>query len=143
MPRTSPTRRAFSSGAMFQAPRERDSGRKSDDAFTRPLFGSLRWVCPPMSGQHGMDGFAAKIAVQDVSFYYGATHALKNVSLQLYDRNVTAFIGPSGCGKSTLLRILNRMYELYPMQRATGTVLLDGENILDGKQDLNLLRTKV
>ena len=84
-----------------------------------------------------------KISVQDASFYYGAVHALKNVSLHLYDRKVTAFIGPSGCGKSTLLRILNRMYENYPQQRATGTVLLDGKNILDPDQDLNLLRTKV
>jgi phosphate transport system ATP-binding protein len=78
-----------------------------------------------------------------LSFYYGATKALKNVSLPLYDQKVTAFIGPSGCGKSTLLRVLNRIYELYPKQRAEGKVLFDGENILDGKQDINLLRAKI
>jgi len=85
----------------------------------------------------------AKLEVKDLSFYYGATKALKNVSVPLYEKKVTAFIGPSGCGKSTLLRILNRIYELYPNQRAEGEVLLDGENILTTKQDLNLLRARV
>src|SRR5271165_4295618 len=84
-----------------------------------------------------------RIDIRDLSFYYGATKALKNVSLPLYDRKVTAFIGPSGCGKSTLLRVLNRIYELYPNQRAEGEVLLDGENILSSKQDLNLLRARI
>ncbi len=85
----------------------------------------------------------AKLEVKDLSFYYGATKALKNVNVPLYEKKVTAFIGPSGCGKSTLLRILNRIYELYPNQRAEGEVLLDGENILTTKQDLNLLRARV
>ena len=85
----------------------------------------------------------ARIDIRDLSFYYGTNKALKNVSVPLYDRKVTAFIGPSGCGKSTLLRVLNRIYELYPNQRATGEVLFDGQNILNGKQDLNLLRAKV
>jgi phosphate transport system ATP-binding protein len=84
-----------------------------------------------------------RIDIQNLSFYYGATKALKNVSLPLYDQKVTAFIGPSGCGKSTLLRVLNRIYELYPKQRAEGKVLLDGENILEGKQDINLLRARI
>jgi phosphate transport system ATP-binding protein len=84
-----------------------------------------------------------RIDIQNLSFYYGATKALKNVSLPLYDKKVTAFIGPSGCGKSTLLRVLNRIYELYPKQRAEGKVLLDGENILEGKQDINLLRARI
>ena len=84
----------------------------------------------------------AKIAINDLSFFYGATKALKNISLPLMDRKVTAFIGPSGCGKSTLLRIINRMYELYPGQHAEGSVVLDGENILTIK-DLNLLRARV
>ncbi len=84
-----------------------------------------------------------KLAVNDLSFYYGATKALKNVSVPLHDRKVTAFIGPSGCGKSTLLRVLNRIYELYPNQRAEGEVLLDGEDILHSKQDLNLLRARI
>jgi phosphate transport system ATP-binding protein len=84
-----------------------------------------------------------RIDIQDLSFYYGTFKALKSVSLPLLDRKVTAFIGPSGCGKSTLLRVLNRIYELYPKQRAEGKVLLDGDNILDGKQDINLLRAKI
>lgn len=90
-----------------------------------------------------MQNGSAKISVQNVSFYYGATKALKNISLPLYDRKVTAFIGPSGCGKSTLLRILNRMYELYPNQRADGEVLFDGQNILSSRLDLNMLRAKI
>jgi phosphate transport system ATP-binding protein len=84
-----------------------------------------------------------KVLIRNVNFYYGAAHALKNINLTLQDKNVTAFIGPSGCGKSTLLRVLNRMYELYPGQRATGEVLVDGENILSPGEDLNLLRAKI
>ena len=85
----------------------------------------------------------SKIEIKNLNFYYGETKALKNISLSLPERSVTAFIGPSGCGKSTLLRVLNRIYELYPKQRADGEVLVDGKNILDRSQDLNLLRTKV
>lgn len=84
-----------------------------------------------------------KVDVRGLSFYYGATKALKNISLPLHDRKVTAFIGPSGCGKSTLLRVMNRIYELYPNQRAEGQVLLDGQDILHNRQDINLLRAKV
>ena len=84
-----------------------------------------------------------KVDIRDLSFYYGANKALKNVTLPLYDRQVTAFIGPSGCGKSTLLRILNRIYELYPNQRAEGEVVLDGEDILNSRLDTNLLRSRV
>ena len=84
-----------------------------------------------------------KVTVRGLNFYYGETHALKGVNLDLYDGQVTAFIGPSGCGKSTLLRVLNRMYDLYPGQRAEGEVLLDGENILSLDLDLNLLRSRV
>ena len=84
-----------------------------------------------------------RIEIRDLSFHYGKTKALKDISLPLYDRKVTAFIGPSGCGKSTLLRVLNRIYELYPSQVAKGEVLLDGENILTSSQDLNLLRAKI
>ena len=71
-----------------------------------------------------------KVTVRGLNFYYGENRALKEVNLNLYEGQVTAFIGPSGCGKSTLLRVLNRMYDLYPGQRAEGEVLLDGENIL-------------
>jgi phosphate transport system ATP-binding protein len=84
-----------------------------------------------------------KISIRDLQFYYGDAPALKDISLPLYANKVTAFIGPSGCGKSTLLRVLNRMYDLYPGQRAEGQVLLDGEDILSSKQDLNLLRSRV
>jgi len=84
-----------------------------------------------------------RIDVRNLSFFYGEYKALKDISLPLYDRKVTAFIGPSGCGKSTLLRVLNRIYELYPNQRATGEVLLDGADVLDGGQDLNMLRAKI
>jgi phosphate transport system ATP-binding protein len=85
----------------------------------------------------------AKIEVKNLNFYYGQSKALKDINLSLPERSVTAFIGPSGCGKSTLLRVLNRIYELYPKQTAEGQVLLDGKNILDRSQDLNLLRTKI
>jgi phosphate transport system ATP-binding protein len=84
-----------------------------------------------------------RIDIQDLSFYYGGTKALKNVTLPLYNQKVTAFIGPSGCGKSTLLRVLNRIYELYPNQRAEGKVIFDGTDILGSKQDTNLLRARV
>ena len=89
------------------------------------------------------DGLADKVTIQNLDFFYGDNRALKNINVSLYRGKVTAFIGPSGCGKSTLLRILNRMYDLYPHQRATGTVRLDNENILSPSQDLNLLRAKV
>ena len=85
----------------------------------------------------------AKITVQNLNFYYGKFHALKNINLQVPENKVTAFIGPSGCGKSTLLRVFNRMFELYPDQRAEGEVMLDGENLLTSKQDVALLRAKV
>ena len=84
-----------------------------------------------------------RIAIRNLHFYYGGNPALKGVGLDLPDRQVTGMIGPSGCGKSTLLRVLNRMYDLYPGQRATGEVLLDGENILDASVDLNALRARV
>ncbi|CAH1200465.1 phosphate ABC transporter ATP binding subunit [Candidatus Nitrotoga sp. BS] len=84
-----------------------------------------------------------KLVVRDLNFYYGAERALKDINLTIQEKMVTAFIGPSGCGKSTMLRTFNRMYQLYPKQKATGEVLLDGENILDNKQDLNTLRAKI
>ncbi len=85
----------------------------------------------------------SKISVRDLNFYYGKFHALKGINLEIEKNKVTAFIGPSGCGKSTLLRTFNRMYELYPEQRATGEVLLDGKNLLEATQDVALLRAKV
>jgi phosphate transport system ATP-binding protein len=84
-----------------------------------------------------------KIAVKNLNFYYGQFHALKNINLELPEKKVTAFIGPSGCGKSTLLRTFNRMFELYPEQRAEGEILVDGNNILNRKLDVSLIRAKI
>ena len=85
----------------------------------------------------------SKISVKNLNFYYGKFHALKNINLEIPEHKVTAFIGPSGCGKSTLLRIFNRMYELYPEQRAVGEVMFDGANLLTSKEDVALIRAKV
>ena len=84
-----------------------------------------------------------KITIKDLRFYYGDSLALKAINLPIYANMVTSLIGPSGCGKSTLLRVMNRMYDLYPRQRAEGEVRLDGEDILTPGQDLNLLRARV
>jgi phosphate transport system ATP-binding protein len=86
---------------------------------------------------------ASKMSIRGLNFYYGKFHALKNVNLEVAEKKVTAFIGPSGCGKSTLLRVLNRMFELYPEQRAEGEVMLDGDNVIRSKQDVALLRARV
>ncbi len=86
---------------------------------------------------------ASKIEVRDLNFYYGKFHALKNINLEIARNKVTSFIGPSGCGKSTLLRTFNKMFQLYPEQRAEGEILLDGENILQSSQDIALLRAKI
>jgi phosphate transport system ATP-binding protein len=88
-------------------------------------------------------GETPKLSVRDLNFYYGGFHALKKINLEIPERKVTAFIGPSGCGKSTLLRVFNRMFELYPEQRAEGEVLLDGEDILTSKLDISLIRAKI
>ncbi len=86
---------------------------------------------------------AARIAIADLDFFYGDNRALKKIRLDLPDRQVTGMIGPSGCGKSTLLRVLNRMYDLYPNQHATGQVMMDDINIIDPKLDLNALRARI
>ncbi|HEY2871808.1 MAG TPA: phosphate ABC transporter ATP-binding protein PstB [Reyranella sp.] len=88
-------------------------------------------------------GLAEKVSIRNLEFFYGDSRALKGITLPLYANKTTAFIGPSGCGKSTLLRVLNRMYDLYPGQRATGQVLFDGENLLDASVDINLLRARI
>ncbi len=85
----------------------------------------------------------AKMVVRDLNFYYGKFHALKNINMTIPEKKVTAFIGPSGCGKSTLLRTMNRMFELYPDQRATGDISMDGENLLTSKEDVAVLRAKI
>ncbi len=84
-----------------------------------------------------------KLSIRKLNFFYGKFHALKSIDLDIPENKVTAFIGPSGCGKSTLLRTFNRMFELYPEQRAEGEILLDGENILSSKEDISLLRAKI
>jgi phosphate transport system ATP-binding protein len=86
---------------------------------------------------------AVKIAINNLSFYYGNFRALNSITMPLYRNKVTAFVGPSGCGKSTLLRVLNRIYEIYPNQRAEGEVLLDGQDILSSGIDVTLLRARV
>jgi phosphate transport system ATP-binding protein len=86
---------------------------------------------------------AKTIEIEGLNFFYGKTQSLKNVSLDIHAKQVTAFIGPSGCGKSTLLRTLNRMYDLYPGQRAEGKIMYRGGNILDDGVDVNMLRAKV
>ncbi len=85
----------------------------------------------------------AKISARNLNFYYGKFHALKDINLDIPEKQVTAFIGPSGCGKSTLLRIFNRMFELYPEQRAEGQLTVDGENLLDKSKDVALIRAKI
>jgi phosphate transport system ATP-binding protein len=98
---------------------------------------------PKREGNENQKAANGKIVVNDLNFFYGKHQALHSISLQIPERHVTAFIGPSGCGKSTILRTFNRIYELYPDQYATGEVLLDGDNILNRKYDLNLLRSKI
>ena len=88
-------------------------------------------------------GEKIKLAVRDLNFFYGAFQALKHINLDIPEKKVTAFIGPSGCGKSTLLRTFNRMFELYPEQRAEGQILLDGQDVLSKRLDVSLLRSKV
>ena len=100
-------------------------------------------VARPEAQSPATPSAAPKMSIDGLNFYYGNFHALKNIDLEIAERRVTAFIGPSGCGKSTLLRTLNRMYSLYPGQRAEGRILLNRRNILDPGTDLNLLRAKV
>ena len=106
---------------------------------TAPLRTAVREGTPTPD----LAGLPAKIRVRNLNFYYGNYHALHDISLDIPEGKVTAFIGPSGCGKSTLLRTLNRMYSLYPEQRAEGEVVLDGENLLTAKGDVALIRAKV
>jgi phosphate transport system ATP-binding protein len=91
----------------------------------------------------GSHGNGNRLFVKNLDFYYGKFQALKNVNADFEDRKITALIGPSGCGKSTLLRIFNRIFSLYPEQRATGEVILDGDNILSGEYDVNTLRARI
>ena len=112
----------------------------ASNAATRP---TLRTAVPGGRVAEQASALQPKLRIRDLNFYYGDYQALKGITLDIPENRVTAFIGPSGCGKSTLLRTFNRMYQLYPKQRATGEILLDGENLLDKKQDLNTLRAKI
>ncbi|HEY0418245.1 MAG TPA: ATP-binding cassette domain-containing protein, partial [Acetobacteraceae bacterium] len=115
-----------------------DSATRDAAATAQPAsFGGLQARSAAALNQ------TARIAVRNLDFYYGDNRALKGIDFNLPERQVTGMIGPSGCGKSTLLRVLNRMYSLYPGQRATGEVLMDGKNILDADVDINALRAKV
>ena len=102
-------------------------------------------VSVPVAAHAAIDtkGLVEKVKIRNLDFFYGDSRALKSIDLTLYANKATAFIGPSGCGKSTLLRVLNRMYDLYPNQRATGEVSFEGEDVLSPKQDLNLLRSRI
>jgi phosphate transport system ATP-binding protein len=102
-------------------------------------------VAVPVASHAKLDvsKLTAKISIKNLEFFYGDSRALKGITMSLYANKATAFIGPSGCGKSTLLRILNRMYDLYPGQRATGDVMFDGDNLLREDQDINLLRARI
>jgi phosphate transport system ATP-binding protein len=121
----------------------------SDTQRSAPVAGKKGYVLPPPVeiDAHETSGLAEipnpKIVIKDLNFFYGKYRALEAIGMQIAEKQVTAFIGPSGCGKSTLLRSFNRIYELYPDQRATGQILLDGVNVLEKRQDLNLLRAKI
>ncbi len=97
----------------------------------------------PTAPEQKLESPAAKIVVRNLNFYYGKNKALNNVSVEIPEQRVTAFIGPSGCGKSTLLRTFNRMFELYHDQRAEGEVVMDGENILHSNKNIALIRSKI
>ena len=106
----------------------------------------METVAPERISQEELDLVSlddAKMEINDLNFYYGKFHAIKNVNMRIARNKVTAFIGPSGCGKSTLLRTFNRMFELYPGQRAEGEINMDGENLLTSDTDISLLRAKV
>ena len=113
---------------------------QSPTVTTRDMsFSQLRGEPAAVAAQ----GAEPKIKIRNLDFFYGSFQGLKHIILDIHEGMVTAFIGPSGCGKSTLLRTLNRMYDLYPGQRATGEILLNGRNVLDEGQDVNALRAKV
>ncbi|HUZ73102.1 MAG TPA: phosphate ABC transporter ATP-binding protein PstB [Stellaceae bacterium] len=109
----------------------------------KPVTSHLAAPVVPSDKPRQIDKPSPKVVIKDLHFYYRSFEAVKGVNVELHDKRVTAFIGPSGCGKSTVLRCLNRMYQLYPDQRASGEILIDGQNILDPGQDLNLLRARV
>ena len=112
------------------------------DTHTNKLYEQVGEYCVPVTRQT-ISHDDAKVIINDLNFFYGKQHALKAIKMNILEKKVTAFIGPSGCGKSTLLRTLNRMYQLYPGQVAQGEIIVDGVNILDNKQDINMLRARM
>jgi phosphate transport system ATP-binding protein len=112
------------------------SNTSTSESETRPMIGAMQ----PRSAA-GLN--QPRISIRNLDFYYGTNHALKSINLDFPEKQVTGMIGPSGCGKSTLLRCLNRMYDLYPGQRATGEAMMDGFNIINPGLDLNQLRSRV
>jgi phosphate transport system ATP-binding protein len=112
-------------------------------AMTNDVPGHAAPPVPGLSGRAAAQLNQPRISIRALDFYYGSNRALKNINLDLPERQVTGMIGPSGCGKSTLLRVLNRMYDLYPGQRATGEVMMDNENIIAPNIDLNALRARI
>jgi phosphate transport system ATP-binding protein len=119
-----------SSSTSNQAPASASSGVSLHPAASIPAKRAAPVVTP-------------KVQIRNLCFFYGKYKALHDVEMDIHDRQITAFIGPSGCGKSTLLRTLNRIYELYPGQRATGKIMVGGRNLLERADDVNLLRAKV
>ena len=119
-----------SSSTSNQAPTPASSGVSLHPAVSIPAKKAAPVVTP-------------KVQIRNLCFFYGKYQALYDVDMDIHDRQITAFIGPSGCGKSTLLRTLNRIYELYPGQRATGKIMIGGRNLLERADDVNLLRAKV
>jgi phosphate transport system ATP-binding protein len=138
---TTPIAQPFASDGGRSDPANVDQSAPLRRPISAPPISAAR----PSSGASSAKAPApgVKVDIRNIEFYYGKFKALHGISLPLHDRRVTAFIGPSGCGKSTLLRILNRIYQLYPGQVATGEVLLDGQNILEPGRDLNRLRAKI
>lgn len=120
--------------SILEQPMQTGNQQEQPDtaSFTKQTIADLPDNMPP-----------AKMQIRDLDFYYGDFRALKDINIDIPEKNVTAFIGPSGCGKSTLLRTFNRMYDLYPKMHAEGKILLDGKNVLDKKVDVNLLRARV
>ena len=112
-------------------------------AMTNDVPGHAAPPVPGLSGRAAAQLNEPRISIRTLDFYYGSNKALKDINLDLPERQVTGMIGPSGCGKSTLLRVLNRMYDLYPGQRATGEVMMDGENIIAPNVDVNALRSRI
>jgi phosphate transport system ATP-binding protein len=136
-----PAAQSFTANSGLNSPAPQAPAADARRAVTAPPIAAAR----PSSASSEQPAGApiVKVDIRNIDFFYGKFKALHGISLPLHDRRVTAFIGPSGCGKSTLLRILNRIYQLYPGQVATGEVVLDGTNILEPGLDLNRLRAKI